>query len=103
MNGMNGKKRTFSELRHTILIALLPGQQTTNQVSIITEINWRTVEAHLTFLIGKGLVTEVLKSEYVRIFRLTDAGQQHANGLVQQRQETGAGMEKIEKEKMVDA
>ena len=81
MNGMNGKKRTFSELRHIILIALLSGQQTTNQISIKTGINWRTVEAHLTFLIGKGFVTEVLKSEYVRIFRLTDAGQQHAYSL----------------------
>ncbi len=85
MNGMNGKKRTFSELRHIILIALLSGQQTTNQVSIRTGINWRTVEAHLTFLIGKGLVTEVLKSEYVRIFKLTKAGEKHASLLLQQK------------------
>ena len=81
---MNGRKRTFSELRNLILMVLLSGQQTTNQVSIKTGINWRTVEAHLTFLIGKGLVTEVLKSEYVRIFKLTDAGQQHAQQRAQQ-------------------
>ena len=100
---MNGKKRTFSELRHIILVMLLSGQQTTNQLSIKTGINWRTVEAHLTFLIGKGLVTEVLKSEYVRIFRLTDAGMQHASGLVQQHQEEAGKMVKIEKERVVDA
>ncbi len=88
MNGMNGKKRTFSELRHIILIALLSGQQTTNQVSIRTGINWRTVEAHLTFLIGKGYVTEVLKSEYVRIFKLTEKGILHANSLLQQQKTT---------------
>ena len=49
---MSGKKRTFGELRHLILANLLTGQQTTNQISIKTGINWRTVELHLTFLIG---------------------------------------------------
>ncbi|MEK6837298.1 MAG: hypothetical protein AABX69_01485 [Nanoarchaeota archaeon] len=100
---MNGRKRTFGELRHIILTALLSGQQTTNQISVRTGINWRTVEAHLTHLIGKGFVTEVLKSEYVRIFKLSDAGLQHASGLVQQHQEAAVKMGKIEKEKMVDA
>ena len=79
---MNGRKRTFSELRKLILVTLLSGsQQTTNQISLNTGINWKTVEAHLTFLIGKGLVTEVLKSEYVRIFALTDEGRRHASTL----------------------
>ena len=102
---MNGKKRTFSELRHIILMVLLSGQQTTNQLSIKTEINWRTVEAHLTFLIGKGLVTEVLKSEYVRIFKLTDAGQQHAQQRakqhathLQQQKSAAAGLKEEMKE-----
>ena len=94
---MNGKKRTFSELRHIILVMLLSGQQTTNQLSIKTGINWRTVEAHLTFLIGKGLVTEVLKSEYVRIFKLTDAGQQYAS-LLQQQKSAAAGLKEEMKE-----
>ena len=76
-----GRKRTFTELRHIILAALFSGQQTTNQLSIKTGINWRTVEAHLTFLIGKGLVTEVLKSEYVRIFALSKDGKAAANPL----------------------
>lgn len=77
----SGRKRTFSELRRIILTALISGQQTTNQLSLRSGINWRTVEAHLTFLIGKGFVSEVLKSEYVRIFKLTDAGIAHAQNL----------------------
>ncbi|MBI3037232.1 ArsR family transcriptional regulator [Candidatus Woesearchaeota archaeon] len=81
-----GRKRTFTELRHIILAALSHGQQTTNQISIKTGINWRTVEAHLTFLIGKGLVTEVLKSEYVRIFALAQDGKAAASSLTQTQQ-----------------
>ncbi len=75
---MIAKKRTFSELRTLLLLGLLDGQQTTNQLSIKSGINWRTVEAHLTFLIGKGMVTEVLRSEYVRIFKLTPEGETSA-------------------------
>ena len=65
-------KRTFSELRQLILRELSRGQQTINQLSLKTGINWRTVEAHLDFLAGKGDVQEVLSSEYVRIFRLSE-------------------------------
>lgn len=75
---MNRERRAFSELRRLILLSLLLGQQTTNKLSIKTGINWRTVDAHLTFLMGKRLVTEVLKSEYVRIFALTEEGKKHA-------------------------
>ena len=80
---MNGKRRTFSELRQAILIWLLLGQKTTNEISIKTRINWRTAEAHLTFLVGKGFVTEVLKLAYVRIFKLTPVGEEHAQFLLQ--------------------
>jgi predicted transcriptional regulator len=76
------KKRTFSELRFLILSSLLSGQQTTNQLSIKSGINWKTVEAHLTFLIGKGMVREVLKSEYVRIFDLTSDGRKYAAAII---------------------
>ena len=86
---MDGKKRTFRELRFIILLTLLSGQQTTNQISIRTSINWRTVESHLTFLVGKGLVNEVFKSEYVRIFKLTEQGENHANSLLEQEKKTG--------------
>ena len=86
---MDGKKRTFRELRFIILLTLLSGQQTTNQISIKTSINWRTVESHLTFLVGKGLVNEVFKSEYVRIFKLTEQGEKHASILMEQEKKTG--------------
>ena len=92
---MDGRKRTFRELRYIILLVLLSGQQTTNQISIRTGINWRTVESHLTFLVGKGLVSEVLKSEYVRIFKLTEQGEKHTNRLLEQNNKTVE--EKIEK------
>lgn len=85
MNGEKGVKRTFSELRNRILLALADGQKTTNQISIKSGINWRTVESHLTYLLGKGLVREVLKSEYVRIFRLTDDGELYVKELFSQK------------------
>ena len=94
---MDGKKRTFRELRYIILLALLSGQQTTNQISIKTGINWRTVESHLTFLVGKGLVSEIFKSEYVRIFKITEAGEKHTNNLVQQNNAASDKEEKITK------
>lgn len=82
------RKRTFSELRFLLLNVLSSGQQTTNQLSLKSGINWKTVEAHLTFLIGKRFVSEVLKSEYVRIFALTQAGEQYAKSLKQDNFET---------------
>ncbi|MBI2550109.1 ArsR family transcriptional regulator [Candidatus Woesearchaeota archaeon] len=97
-----GRKRTFTELRHIILAALSHGQQTTNQISIKTGINWRTVEAHLTFLIGKGLVTEVLKSEYVRIFALTGEGKAMANSLLQKEKAAASIPEKKPKEEVIE-
>ncbi len=68
------QKRTFEELRKIIVLALTHGRMTINQVSIKTGVNWKTVEKHLTFLIGKGYVEEVFSSEYVRIFELTQKG-----------------------------
>ncbi len=82
-NFMNGARRTFKELRQAILIGLLPGQQTTNGISVNTGINWRTAEAHLKFLVDKGFVSEVLKLAYVRIFKLTPIGEEHARFLLQ--------------------
>ena len=39
-----------------------------------TGINWKTVEKHLTYLLGKKLIEEVYNSDYLRIFDLTDKG-----------------------------
>ncbi|MBT3406961.1 PAS domain S-box protein [Candidatus Woesearchaeota archaeon] len=71
------RKKSFKELRARILISLLKKQMTINQVSTASNINWKTVEGHLTYLCGKGMVTEVFKSEYIRIFKITDLGKEY--------------------------
>jgi len=68
------QKRTFIEIRKIILSTLLNGKKTINQISTDSGVNWRTVEKHLTFLIGKKCVDEIFSSEYVRIFELTSQG-----------------------------
>ncbi len=67
-------KRTFEQLRELILAELSHGNRTINQLSGNTGINWRTVESHLDFLATNGIVTELVSSEYVRIFGLTKQG-----------------------------
>ncbi len=58
-------------------MSLASGQKTINQISNETGINWRTVENHLTYLIGKSLVREAFSSSYVRIFELTAFGKDY--------------------------
>jgi predicted transcriptional regulator len=72
--GNANARRTYSELRASILYHLLSGQKTINQLALKTDINWRTVELHLTYLCGRNLCQEVLSSKYVRIFAITDEG-----------------------------
>lgn len=67
-------KRTFYELRNELLITLSKGKMTINQIANDSGINWRTVEKHLTYFIGKKLVEEIFSSEYVRVFELTSQG-----------------------------
>ncbi|MBD3310771.1 ArsR family transcriptional regulator [Candidatus Woesearchaeota archaeon] len=71
------EKRTFEALRKMILLNLASGQKTVNQIAKETRINWKTVDNHLTYLIGKRLVTEIFSSEYVRIVELSDQGEKH--------------------------
>ena len=70
-------KRTFSGIRNSILLCLASGQKTINQISNETGINWKTVERHLIYLIGKGWVREAFSSAYVRIFELTAFGKDY--------------------------
>lgn len=70
-------KRRFIEIRNTILLSLASGQKTINQISSENQINWRTVERHLIYLIGKGWVREAFSSAYVRIFELTAFGRDY--------------------------
>ena len=72
-------KRTFSLLRNTILIELLNGARTINQLAINTNINWKTVESHLTYLLGKKYVNEIFSSKFVRIFDLSEQGKAYLN------------------------
>ena len=70
-------KRRFIEIRNSILLSLASGQKTINQISSETGINWKTVERHLIYLIGRGWAREVFRSSYVRIFELTAFGKDY--------------------------
>ena len=70
-------KRTFVNIRNIILLSLASGQKTINQISSETKINWKTVERHLIYLIGKGWVREAFSSAYVRVFELTAFGKDY--------------------------
>ena len=70
-------KRSFIKIRNSILLILASGQKTINQISNETQINWKTVERHLIYLIGKGWVREAFSSAYVRIFELTAFGKDY--------------------------
>ena len=70
-------KRTFIEIRNSILSSLASGQKTINQISSETFINWKTVERHLTYLTGKGWVREAFSSSYVRIYEMTAFGKDY--------------------------
>lgn len=74
-------KRTFIEIRDIIFLTLGDGRKTINQISNESGVNWRTVEKHLTYLIGKRYVCEVFSSEYVRIFELTEVGLEYFSGM----------------------
>ena len=70
-------KRTFIEIRNSILLSLASGQKTINQISSEAQVNWKTVERHLIYLTGKGWVREVFSSAYVRIYELTAFGKNY--------------------------
>ena len=85
-------KRTFITIRAEILKCLLPGHRTINHISNETGINWKTVENHLTYLVGKGLAREVFSSSYVRIFEITAFGKDYLRrGKMLNPRDLGAG------------
>jgi DNA-binding transcriptional ArsR family regulator len=67
-------KRTFKELRHSILAAMLKGRKTVNQLAKDTGINWKTVDNHLIWLKGRGMVRTVFASSFVKIYELSEEG-----------------------------
>lgn len=70
-------KRTFNELRNLVLLQLSKGRKTINTLCRESGISWKTLERHLTYLAGKGMVAEVFNSPYVRIFELTEKGKSY--------------------------
>ena len=75
--GSGAGKRTFKTLRKLILTNLAREQKTINQIANDTHSNWKTVDNHITYLIGKGFAREVFASSYVKIVEITDRGKQH--------------------------
>ena len=70
-------KRKFGELRDLILKNLGSAKKTVNQISGETGINWKTVDNHLIFLVGKQMVNIVFSSPYVKIFELGEKGKEY--------------------------
>lgn len=82
MRGKEGNgKRTFKDIRTSILICLSSGQHTINEISYKAKINWKTVELHLTYLVGRRLANEIVSSKYVRIFELSEDGKTYVRSL----------------------
>jgi len=71
------QKRTFDLIRHILLLELSKGEKTINQLSVKSGINWKTVEKHLVYLMGRKWVTEIFNSRFVRIFGITKQGIEH--------------------------
>lgn len=69
-------KKTFVEIRKTMLECLKTGQKTVNKLSSETGINWKTVDNHLIYLIGRGFAKEVFVSPYVKIYEITERGKE---------------------------
>lgn len=74
-------KRSFEDLRSRIILNLATGQKTVNQIAKETGINWKTVDNHLIYLIGRKYVTDVFSSEFVKIVELSDKGEELAKAL----------------------
>jgi len=69
-------KRTFGEIRREILLALSSSNECSiNFLSRTCGTNWRTVEKHLVYLVGRGYAKEIYSSSYVRILKATERGQ----------------------------
>lgn len=76
-------RRTFDYIRLCILYTLYEKEKPINSIATDTGINWKTVELHLTYLLGKKLVEEVYHSEYARIFKLSPQGRVFADESMQ--------------------
>lgn len=94
--GILPRKRTFSYLRHLILISMVKGPQSINQVSNLSGINWKTVENHMVHLMGKGLVKIAYNTPYIKIYDLTDDGKKYLHFLKQRYQKSHINLVEID-------
>ncbi len=73
------ERRTFEQIRKTLIRELAKGDKNLNQLARASEVNWKTAENHLIYLIGKGYAIKTIDSPYVKVFRITDKGNKVKN------------------------
>ena len=72
-------KRRFDEIRIMILKTLAENRkQTMNELAVNSGLCWRTVKTHIIYLKGKGFAKEILSTPYVRIFEITEKGEEES-------------------------
>ncbi len=79
VNKTRKERRTFKEIRDKILLSLGISKKTINQIAEEIGVNWKSVDNHLTYLLGKGMVELVFESDYTRVFDLSDKGREYVN------------------------
>jgi predicted transcriptional regulator len=70
-------KRTFKEIRLLMLKELAKEQKTISDLAKTAGVNWKTTQKHLVYFVGMGFAKEVFNSPYVRIFEITEKGEDH--------------------------
>jgi len=68
------QKRTFKEIRRILLRKLATGPKNINQLSDVAGVNWKTVDNHLIYFIGRGWAKEVYSSPKLRVYDITENG-----------------------------
>jgi glycogen synthase len=77
------ERRGYEHIRGLILLTLTQGPTTVNKIANETGINWKTVDNHIIHLLGKGHITTVFKSAYVKIYTTTSEGEEYAQEIKQ--------------------
>ena len=76
------KKRSFDEIRMKLLKTLASNKkQTLNEPAVNAGLCWRTAKTHIVYLKGKGFAREVLSTPYVRIFEITEKGEEESKSI----------------------
>ncbi|MBU0461319.1 MAG: hypothetical protein KJ574_01900 [Nanoarchaeota archaeon] len=77
-------KRSFEVIRQAMLLELVKGQKTINDLAKCSGVNWKTTQNHLVYLVGMGYAHEVFNSPYVRIFEITEKGKDVAKKIMEE-------------------